>query len=235
MKKIFSLIIACFMALFSFASMSTITASADTVYSRDPVNYIAFVNPSNPNSTTTLTASYSVKYNPDVITYDGYVLSDWYYDSFSISVSEQADGWMLLTASARYKNPNSSTACPNVFMLKFSAIDDISNVRSAFNNEYYNLYNHLADYYYNVQSVGNKTSAVVRAMGDIDADFIIESDDDCDEITKYIASLPSMVSPGTLEFKLANVNFSAYVDISDAVLIASYAANSASYFWAPVI
>lgn len=234
MKKLFSVITACFMVLFTFAAMSSITASADTCYSRDPVNYIAFVNPSNPNSTTTLTASYSVKYNPDVITYDGYVLSDWYYDSFSISVSEQADGWMLLTASARYKNPNSSTACPNVFMLKFSAIDEISNVRSAFNNEYYNLYNHLADYYYNVQSIGNKTSAVVRAMGDIDADFIIETSDH-EEITKYIASLPSLVVPGTLEFKLANVNFSSYVDVSDSVFIANYTTYYVDYFWAPVI
>lgn len=234
MKKLFSVITACFMVLFTFAAMSSITASADTCYSRDPVNYIAFVNPSNPNSTTTLTASYSVKYNPDVITYDGYVLSDWYYDSFSISVSEQADGWMLLTASARYKNPNSSTACPNVFMLKFSAIDEISNVRSAFNNEYYNLYNHLADYYYNVQSIGNKTSAVVRAMGDIDADFIIETSDH-EEITKYIASLSSLVVPGTLEFKLANVNFSSYVDVSDSVFIANYTTYYVDYFWAPVI
>lgn len=234
MKKLFSVITACFMVLITFAAMSSITASADTCYSRDPVNYIAFVNPSNPNSTTTLTASYSVKYNPDVITYDGYVLSDWYYDSFSISVSEQADGWMLLTASARYKNPNSSTACPNVFMLKFSAIDETSNVRSAFNNEYYNLYNHLADYYYNVQSIGNKTSAVVRAMGDIDADFIIETSDH-EEITKYIASLPSLVVPGTLEFKLANVNFSSYVDVSDSVFIANYTTYYVDYFWAPVI
>lgn len=234
MKKLFSVITACFMVLITFAAMSSITASADTCYSRDPVNYIAFVNPSNPNSTTTLTASYSVKYNPDVITYDGYVLSDWYYDSFSISVSEQADGWMLLTASARYKNPNSSTACPNVFMLKFSAIDEISNVRSAFNNEYYNLYNHLADYYYNVQSIGNKTSVVVRAMGDIDADFIIETSDH-EEITKYIVSFPSLVVPGTLEFKLANVNFSSYVDVSDSVFIANYTTYYVDYFWAPVI
>lgn len=234
MKKLVSIITTCLIVLFSFTVMPTISASADNYYSRNPVNYIAFVNPSNPNSTTTLTASYSVKYNPDVITYDGYQLSDWYYDSFSISVAPQADGWVLLTASARYKNPNSSSACPNVFMLKFSAIDEISNVRSAFNNEYYNLYNHLADYYYDVQSIGNKTSAVVRPMGDIDADFLVTTSDKM-AISNYLALFPSLVSPGTLEYKLANVDFSSTVDISDAVAIENYASQNSNYFWAPVI